>query len=114
MRIKLLIKPISVNHAYPSSRYGRRFLSAEGKLYKALIAEAALKECSQKLIGPIKIKYVFIFKDRRRRDVDDYVKLAQDSLTGIWFEDDCQIVELIARKEYSSEEYSIEIETYSD
>lgn len=40
----------------------------------------------------------FTFKDKRRRDLDNFNKVLLDSCTGIIWEDDSQIWELILRK----------------
>ena len=111
MKIKVKTKPLSLNHAYPTNRYGRRYLTNEGKAYKAEIGFIAKTQCAGPLTENIGIKFIFGFADRRRRDIDDYIKLAQDSLTDIWYKDDRQIVELSAKKVYS-EDYFVEIEMY--
>lgn len=109
MKLKVMTKPVSVNQAYPTGFNGRRFLSKEGKEYKELLGWAAREFKGDPSKAFMKVKYTFGFKDKRRRDIDDYIKLTQDALSGIWFEDDCQIVAISATKEYS-EEYFVEIE----
>lgn len=108
MKIRVNTKPISVNKAYPSSFSGRRFLSKEGKAYKEEIGWAVKRECVPCLKGQVRVAITFGFADKRRRDVDDYLKLAIDSLTGIWFDDDSQIIEILAKKIVSLE-YFVEI-----
>ena len=70
--------PPTVNNYYTIAR-GRKILSKKGRVYKA---EAALKASMQS--GPIKGPYsVFIrarCPDRRRRDLDNIVKIILDSL----------------------------------
>ena len=107
MKIKVLTKPISVNSAYPGMR--RRFLSKEGKAYKELISWAAKAVATELFVSPFHIDLTFCFADNRRRDVDDYLKLSIDALSGIWFLDDSQIVSLTAKK-IKGEEYYVEIE----
>ena len=109
MKIRVDTKPVSVNQAYPSSKSGRRYLSLEGKTYKNLIGWMAKMEGGEVITTPCKMVYTFGFTDKRRRDVDDYVKLTQDALSGVWFEDDCQITEFTAKK-VQSDEYFVEIE----
>lgn len=111
MKLKLLIKPVSVNMAYPSDRSGRRHLSKEGKVYKETLGWAAKSLNSPLLTGHIGANYTFGFADKRRRDVDDYIKLTQDALSGICFVDDSQIIELTAKKQPSKEPF-VEIELY--
>jgi Holliday junction resolvase RusA-like endonuclease len=104
MKIKVKTKPISVNSAYPG--IGRRFLSQEGKTYKEIIAWAGRK--FDPTPGPLHIDLTFCFADNRRRDVDDYLKLSIDALTGIWYADDSQIQSLTAKKR-KGDEYYVEI-----
>lgn len=98
MRIHLEITPLSLNTAYPSGKTGKRFLSAKGKAYKEAIGWIAKQNSLGILTGDVGVDYIFGFKDKRARDVDNYIKMAQDALTGIAFNDDSQIVELTARK----------------
>lgn len=113
MKIRVETKPLSINHAYPSSRHGRRFLTQEGKNYKNEIAWAAKLAYPVPLKGHLRAEYTFGFTDNRRRDVDDYIKLAQDSLTGICFDDDRQIIQLCAKK-VNSPTYFVEIAIYEN
>ena len=45
-----------------------------------------------------------VFKDRRKRDCDNYTKSVIDSIKNILFEDDDMIYELIVRKQIGCEE----------
>jgi len=99
-------KAISVNQAYPTGKHGRRFLSPKGKEFKKIVADTLLYEYNEKLekikseTGKEKycVEIVFCFKDKRRRDVDDYFKLLIDSLTDVVWKDDSQIVKLCGYK----------------
>lgn len=102
-------KPISLNNAYPTNRaINKRVLSQEAKAYKNLIAwEAKNLWGSQIEEYPNQPWIVIInlrFKDKVRRDIDNYAKLILDSLTGIIWEDDSQVVELKITKEIWDEE----------
>lgn len=108
MKLKINTKPISMNSAYPTGANGRRFLSREGKTYKELIGWEA-KSKGKKLSGPLEISCTFGFADNRRRDTENYLKISIDALTGIWFDDDSQIVYLEARKVIGNE-YFVELE----
>lgn len=94
--IKFIIpgNPISVNHMYPS-RGKIRFLSKEGKIYKEKVKVIA-NEIQMPLVyditsNDIKIQINYYFGDLRRRDCTNYDKCILDSLTGIFYKDDCQI-----------------------
>lgn len=89
--------PISLNHAYPSNKQGRRFLTKEGKEYKELIGwEATMAGAFY--TPPIEVKLIFYFKDNRKRDVDNFIKLVLDSLSGIIYKDDSDVTAIYARK----------------
>lgn len=51
----------------------------------------------------------FFFKDRLRRDIDNFIKVAMDVLTGIVWVDDSQIKRLSAMKEVDVVSPRIEI-----
>jgi len=55
------------------------------------------------------MEIILFFKDRRRRDVDNYNKLALDSLEGIVYENDEQVQKLTVEKRISVEDPRIEI-----
>ena len=62
------------------------------------------------LSGDVEMELVLFFKDKRRRDVDNYNKLVLDALEGIVFEDDKQVQKLTIIKDYSKENPRIELE----
>lgn len=103
--LKLFIKALSLNTAYPTGRNGRRFLSQKGKVYKEEIGWAAREQGLPLLTGNLSVDYTFAFSDNRKHDLDNLPKLFSDALTGIWFCDDSQIIELKARKVKADQEY---------
>lgn len=99
--IKLIIpgNPLSVNHLY--GQHGkRRFLYKEGKIYKELVAKEAKKlsyePAPKEAIIYMDIRY--FFPDKRRRDVTNYDKSPIDAMTGIVYQDDCQIQRVTLEK----------------
>lgn len=44
----------------------------------------------------------FVLKDKRRRDIDNMVKLVQDALNKVAYEDDWQIHQIVAEKSYAA------------
>lgn len=48
------------------------------------------------LAGDLWIEARFRYPDRRRRDLDNYLKVLIDALTGIFWDDDCQIRQILA------------------
>ena len=88
--------PPSVNHSYRAYR-GRVVLSKRAREFKEIVAEN-LPEEFVKITGKVKLDITFSFKDRRKRDIDNYLKVLLDSLKGLAFEDDDQIYELTVKK----------------
>lgn len=101
--IKLIIPglPLSCNHMY--GQHGkRRFLYAAGKKYKELVAKIATETIKGKKL-PTKediaqMDITYYFPDKRRRDVTNYDKSPIDALSGIIYDDDCQIQMVVLRK----------------
>ena len=92
-------QPPSVNHYTKASRYGGRYLSKEALAFKKethrRIAPFAPQEPSK---NRLVVKVIFGFKDDRRRDLDNYLKVTLDSLQGIVFADDSQIDVLLVKR----------------
>lgn len=88
--------PPSVNNCYASVR-NRKILTKEGRLYKRNAASIALRAGIRPIDGPIAIS-IYIYRPRKAGDLDNFFKIPIDSLKGIAFEDDSQIVELCAKR----------------
>ena len=99
--------PPSVNHSYRAYR-GRVVLSARARAFKQLVADAA-PEGFAPLGCPIRLTVVFNFKDRRKRDLDNYLKVLLDSLKGLYFIDDDQVYGLSAEKRVGCPAEGVEI-----
>jgi len=74
------------------------------------IAQANSKYKWSILYCDIVIEANIYFWDRRTRDIDNYNKLWMDSLSGILYEDDKQIIGLILYKHYDKENPRITID----
>lgn len=59
--------------------------------------------------GNVALSLMVIFGDRRRRDLQNLFGSICDSLNGIVYDDDCQIVELSAEKHYIKGEWKYTI-----
>lgn len=93
--IKLTLPyPPSVNNLYANFR-GRRITSAKGRKFKADIAVVARQQGAKLLHGDLIITFR-VFRPIRRGDLDNRLKISQDALKGICFEDDKQIIEIHA------------------
>lgn len=111
--------PVSANHMWRSSvakGTGRPFtyMPTEAKNTKQfwqLTAQNQLKKQGKNmLLGDcIHIDIKFHFENKMRRDIDNYLKVALDALTGVVYEDDRQIKSLRAEKFYDPASPRIEI-----
>lgn len=107
-------KPVSTNHAYPTSRQGRRYMSKEGRQYKSLVADTAQYTYTHRepQEGPVQVHIEYTFGDKRRRDVNNYDKIIVDALEGIVFENDTQVDTLLLHKTYG-DSFSTNIRVYA-
>lgn len=93
----------------PKSK-GRPRFSKHGHAYtpkatrEAEIAVQLAWEMSggQKLVGPVVLDCVFYLGSKRRKDLDNCLKLVQDALNKRAYDDDDQITDIIAKKVYTS------------
>lgn len=112
MKFTIPGKPISVNHAYGQNRNGRRYLTNQGDTFKVLVgytAQSAMKTVLTQFKYPIKVSLEYYYDDKRKRDIDNGIKLCLDAMTGIVYKDDSEIVCLEVWKDYADEP-RIEIE----
>lgn len=72
---------------------GRPILSSEARAYKQLAGYEALRQGVKKVPGPLSIE-LRVYRPRKIGDLDNTAKVALDSLNGIAWDDDGQIVHL--------------------
>lgn len=80
--------PPSQNHAYVTTRQGKRIMTAVHRDFKEamrLQLKTTIKKC-YKTLDLLKLR--FFWPDKRRRDYDNYEKITLDILKGILVEDD--------------------------
>ena len=88
--------PPSINHYWRHAR-GRHFISAEGKKFRARVVAHCLERGIKPLDGDLEIDIYLVPPDRRRRDLDNSLKVLLDALQhGGCYKDDCQIKSLRA------------------
>lgn len=92
----ILPPPISAN------RYWRKFqnrmvVSAEAKAYKSEVAAIAYASGAEMMTGDLSIR-LDVFREAKRGDLDNKIKLILDSLQGVIYENDNQVVEIHARR----------------
>jgi len=84
--------PPTVN-TYYRNVHGRTLISAKGRQYRQAVAELAADQEWPKFGNKrVSVQIEAWMPDNRRRDLDNILKSALDSLThaGVW-DDDCQI-----------------------
>lgn len=111
--MKLTIKTpyVSTNALYTFSRStGKRILTNKARVSKEAIAwEAKAEMKGQKMYtGPIRVELYLYFPTKQRRDLDN-VKALIDAMTGVCWEDDSQIYELVIRKYHDKENPRVEV-----
>jgi len=103
VNIKISGTPPSTQHIY-GHRGSATYMTREGKGYKEMCQwEIKSQYKGKPKEGLISVVIDFHFKDKLRRDIDNFNKIILDSCTGILWEDDSQIVELTLRKLFSKE-----------
>lgn len=93
--IELPIMACSVNKYYRSWN-GRVLISKDGREFKKEVD--LLLNNYEKILGKIKLTLILYFKDKRKRDLDNYNKVLIDCLKNKLFEDDDQIYQLFMEK----------------
>lgn len=111
MKITLSGKPISTNQLY--RRHGNIiYMSSEGKSLKESYSWQAKSQWKKKPIitGKVAVLIDLYFNNNLRRDIDNWHKILLDSLTGIIWKDDSQIICMGVRKYIDRDNPRIEIE----
>jgi Holliday junction resolvase RusA-like endonuclease len=86
--------PPSAN-AYWRTWKGRILVSAEARKYKQGVRLRALTAGVRPMSGPVMVA-LGVYRPRKTGDLDNTLKVLLDSLCGVAFEDDAQVVELHA------------------
>ena len=113
--LKLILtgSPRSTNTLYKTMCRGNfptHFMSKEGKALKTDYSWQAKSQYHGKPIkGEIKMEVDLYLGTKRKQDIDNFNKILYDSLTGILFEDDSQIIEVLTRKLYDKDNPRIEL-----
>lgn len=106
MTLTLTGNPVSVNRLYR----GRRFLTPEGQAIKRdYYSQARMQYRGDVLTEPIVLTAHVYFKNSAS-DLDNAMKGLLDSLSGVLWKDDRQVVELHAYKRKDASNPRIEIE----
>ncbi len=95
------IIPPTVNHLYHTFVQGgkiRRVKTKEGKDFINALSLVAKANKFKKTDNDCVLEYTLYCKAKGRSDLDNTFKAIQDALNGIAYEDDKQIVKIIATK----------------
>lgn len=106
MKVVITGKPISVNALYR----GRRFLTPEGKMTKMVNGAHARRQYKDKpLQGDLSVDVDFYFANLKM-DIDNALKALFDSMTGVLWVDDRQIINLSVKKRVDKKNPRTEIQ----
>ena len=101
---------------YPPSanRYWRTFrgmtvVSPEARAYKANARLRALAQGVRPLDGPVRL-VLRVYRPRKAGDLSNRIKVLEDALCGVAFEDDDQVVAIEATRLDDKENPRVEIE----
>jgi Holliday junction resolvase RusA-like endonuclease len=91
--------PPSLNNAYTNGRgHGRRVLTNEGRDYKERVAKSLLGTQPLPSGARINLSLRLWFRNRRRRDISNCVKLLEDALSEALGFDDCAVDRLLVER----------------
>lgn len=112
---KIILKgiPKSTNHLYRYMCFGRAprmYLISEGKDLRDDYQKQLKRQWFlPPLQGNVAVEIWLFFKDKRKRDWDNYHKLSMDACNKILWKDDSQIVYAVVHKEVDKNNPRIEI-----
>ncbi len=106
-------EPKSTSHIYKMTcrgRFASMYMSKEGKMIKeSYIKQTKLQWANKAIKGDVRVYIELYFGTKRKSDIDNFGKLLLDSLTGICWVDDSQIVDMRVVKKYDKNKGRIEI-----
>lgn len=111
MKLTIRTPYVSTNALYTNSRTtGKRILTSKARVSKEAIAwEAKAEMKGQRIFTvPIRVELYLFFPTKQRRDLDN-VKALIDAMTGVCWNDDSQIYELVIRKYHDKEDPRVEV-----
>lgn len=106
--------PRTTNTLYATMCRGNfpsRYMTSEGKALKEDYQWQAKSQYRKKpMKGELEVWTTLYLKTKRKADIDNFNKIYFDSLSGIVWEDDSQIVEHHVSKRYDANNPRIEVE----
>ena len=98
MLLLTLPYPPSTNHLYVRTRAGRVSLSARAHAYRANARQAAAQHGHHTPYEGTVAIFIDVYRPRRTGDLDNTLKAICDSLNGIAWIDDSQVVQITANR----------------
>lgn len=100
--------PISANR-YWRNFNGRMVISPEARAYKEAAAWTARAAGIEVIAGDVAVT-LRVYRPAKRGDLDNTVKILLDSLNGIAYNDDSQIVRIVAERYDDKRNPRVEVE----
>jgi crossover junction endodeoxyribonuclease RusA len=100
--------PVSANRYWRHAQ-GRTYISAEAKAYKAEVGWLARAAGAQLLDGDLSLTMI-VYRPAKRGDLDNYTKILADSLQGVLYDNDSQIVRILAERHDDKHNPRVEVE----
>lgn len=100
--------PVSANRYWRTFR-GRMVVSAEAKAYKEQAGWLARAAGAELLTGDVSLT-VRVYRPAKRGDLDNAIKILIDSMQGILYENDSQIVRIVAERYDDKHNPRVEVE----
>lgn len=108
--LELKSRPVPINQKY-FVRNNRNILSTKYRNAKEELTWEIMSQWDgEPLSHNVAVNLLLYFGDKRKRDIDAWIKILLDSMTGIVYIDDSQITELHVFKEYDKEKPRVEIQ----
>lgn len=102
--------PPSANLYWRSTARGV-YVSAAAKLYKLQAAQDALRQGVEPIEGTVAL-HLDVYRPRAAGDLSNRIKVLEDALIGVAYDDDAQVVEIHARRFDQPKEKGIKREGY--
>lgn len=106
---RLILPPPPSANRYWRKWRGRMVVSDEARTYKEECGWIAKALRVEPIAGPVSLRMA-VYRPAKRGDLDNAIKVVLDSLNGILYEDDSQIVEIHALRYDDKHKPRVEIE----
>lgn len=90
--------PPTVNHMYVTCGGGRKALSDEAGMFRALVLQALNGERPTLPDGPLALTLRLTFGTRHRQDIDNRIKAALDAVALALRFDDCRVSRIVVER----------------